>query len=155
MAVAYQTLGYQETPIRVQFGFVDRYGTLWHGHLPAYLEIARAELARPFTLGTSDLLEAELVVPMLELDCRFKAPAFDDEALTVQCTLLKPELPLPELLFLYRIVRGKRSEEIARARTRQVVLRRDGRLLVRLPEAIRRRLENVWAYLSTQPTWSD
>jgi acyl-CoA thioester hydrolase len=155
VAVVYQTLGYQETPVRVQFGQVDRYGTLWHGHVAAFLEVARAELARPFALGASDLLKADLAVPMLELECQYKAPAFDDEALVVQSTLLKPQLPLPELVFRYRIVRATNQDEIARARTRQLFVRPDGRLIVRVPRAIQERLDDVWAYLSKQPVWSD
>jgi acyl-CoA thioester hydrolase len=155
VGVAYQTLGFQETPGRVQFGHVDRYGTLWHGHVPAFLEIARADLARPFALGASDLLKAGLTVPMLELDCQYKAPAFDDEALVVQCTLLRPQLPLPELVFLYRIVRAASHDEIARARTRQLFVRPDGRLIVRVPHAIQQRLDSVWGHLAKQPVWSD
>ena len=155
MGVAYQTLGYQETHARVRFGQVDRYGTLWHGHVPAFLEIARADLARPFGLGAPDLLKAGLAVPMLELDCQYKSPAFDDEALVVQSTLLRPQIPLPELVFRYRIVRAATKDEIARARTRQLFVRPDGRLIVRVPGAIRQRMEKVWEYLSTQPAWSE
>lgn len=155
MSVTYATLGYQETAVRVQFGSVDRYGTLWHGHLPAYCEMARADLARPFGLGASDLLEADLVVPMLELHCVYKAPAYDDEALVVQSTLLKPQLPIPELAFLYRVRRTTTRDEIARVRTRQLLMRHEGRLLVRVPPAIQQRLERLWAHLSTQPVWSD
>jgi acyl-CoA thioester hydrolase len=155
VGVAYQTFGYQETLVRVQFGLVDRYGTVWHGHVPAFLEIARADLARSFALGASDLLQADLAVPMLELECQYKAPAFDDEQLVVQGTLLKPALPLPELVFLYRIVRATNHEEIARARTRQLFVRPDGRLIVRVPRAIQQRLDNVWDHLSKQPAWLD
>jgi acyl-CoA thioester hydrolase len=155
VGVAYQTLGYQETPVRVQFGQVDRYGTLWHGHVAAFLELARADLARPFGLGAPDLLKVDLAVPMLEIDCQYRAPAFDDEALVVQCTLLKPELPLPELVFLYRIVRHSNRDEIARARTRQLFVRPDGRLIVRVPREIRQRMDDVWAHLSQQPAWLD
>ena len=154
MSVAYQTLGYHETPVRVQFGHVDRYGTMWHGHVPGFLEIARADLARPRALGAADLLKADLAAPMLELDCQYKSPAFDDEALVVQCTLLRPQLPLPELVFLYRIVRAASREEIARARTRQLLVRPEGRLIVRVPRVIQQRLENIWEHLSTQPVWS-
>ena len=155
VSVAYETLGYHETPLRVQFGCVDRYGTLWHGHVPSFCEMARADLARPFGLGVSDLLKADLTVPMLELTCRYKTPAFDDEALVVQCTLLKPALPLPELLFHYRIVRAATRDEIARVMTRQIFVRLNGRVIVRLPRAVRERLDDVWAHLATQPVWSD
>src|SRR5262245_12197768 len=117
--------------------------------------MARADLARPFGLGASDLLEADLVVPMLELHCAYKAPAYDDERLIVQCTLLKPDLPLPELAFLYRVLRTATREDIARVRTRQLLLRRDGRLVVRVPPAIQQRLEQLWAHLAAQPVWAD
>jgi acyl-CoA thioester hydrolase len=155
VSVSYETLGYQETAVRVQFGFVDRYGTLWHGHVPAFCETARADLARPFGLGASDLLAADLAVPMLELHCLYKAPAFDDEALVVQCTLLRPQLPLPELVFLYRVLRATKRDEIARVRTRQLLVRRGGGVIVRVPPAIHQRLEEVWDHLAKQPVWPD
>ena len=155
MDVAYKTFGYQETPVRVQFGFVDCYGTLWHGHVPSFCEIARADLARPFGLGAPDLLKADLAVPMLEFNCLYKAPAFDDDQLVVQCTLLQPQLRLPELAFVYRIVRKGARDEIARIRTRQLMVRRDGRVIVRIPPEIHERLGRVWAHLATQPAWPE
>ena len=145
MSVAYQTLGYHETPVRVQFSHVDRYGTLWHGHIIGFCEIARADLARPFGLGVTDLLEADLAVPILELAVQYKAPAFDDELLVVQSTLLRPDLPLPELAFLYRLVRTSTSTAVAHARTRQLFVRPDGRVIVRVPGTDPERLDRVWA----------
>ena len=151
--MTFQTLGYHETPVRVQFGFVDRYGTLWHGHVPSFCEAARADLARPFDLGAPDLLAADLAVPMLELTCEYKSPAFDDDLLIVQSTLLKPPLPLPELRFQYRIVRPSTNSEIARVATRQLVVRSNGQVIVRLPPPIRERLARVWDYLARRPVW--
>jgi acyl-CoA thioester hydrolase len=151
----YETLGYHDTPVRVQFGQVDRYGTLWHGHVLTFCEAARADLARPFELGAVDLLKADLAVPMLDLSCQYKAPALDEDALIVQSTLLKPELPFPELRFQYRIVRPGTDSEIARVTTRQLVVRPNGTIIVRLPESIRDRLQRVWEYLSTRPAWVD
>lgn len=153
--MTYETLGYHETDVRVRFGQVDRYGTLWHGHVVSFCEAARADLARPFLLGAVDLLKADLAVPMLEVNCRYTSPAFDDDALIVQSTLLKPDLPFPELRFQYRLVRAPARDEIARVTTRQLVVRPDGRVIVRLPEPIRERLRRVWEYLSTRPAWDD
>ena len=155
MTLSYATFGYQETPVRVPFGFVDAYGTLWHGHVPSFCEQARADVARPFGLSAPALLQVGLAVPMLELSCRYKAPAFDDELIVVQSTLLKPHLPVPELVFLYRLVREGSAEEIARVRTRQLIVRRDGRVIVRMPREIQERLDRLWAHLATQPAWVD
>lgn len=149
-----QILGYHETPIRVPFGHIDGYGYLWHGHALSYFEIARADLVRPFGLSALNLLEAGLAVPMLELSCEYKKPAFDDEELVVRSTLIKHEIPLPYLDFLYRIKRMDDDEEILRGKTRQMLVKKDGTVLIRIPGPIRQRLEEIWEYLAQQPTWS-
>lgn len=153
--MTYETLGYHETDIRVRFGMVDRYGTLWHGHVLAFCEAARADLARTFELSALDLLKEDIAVPMLELNCRFKTPAFDEDALVVQSTLLKPDLALPELVFNYRIVRAAPRGEIVRVMTRQMMIRASGRVTTRVPDSIRGRLQRVWDYLATRPVWRD
>jgi acyl-CoA thioester hydrolase len=145
--------GYHETRLRVQFGQVDRYSVLWHGHAASFFEIARADMVRDFGLGAPDLSKSNLAVPMVEFSCEYFKPAFDDDALTVQSTLLQPELPVPELVFHYRVVRIRDQQELFRGRTRQLVTRSDGRIRIRVPSPFRERLEEVWAYLAGRPRW--
>lgn len=147
--------GYHETPIRVQFGQVDRYGYLWHGHALSYFEIARADLVRNFELSASALLKEKLAVPMIELSCEYRNPAYDDERLAIQSTLVRPSDPTPYLNFIYRVVRMEGHEEILRGKTRQLIMRPDGRLLIRVPATIRERMEKLWNYLATQKRWVD
>ncbi len=80
-------LGYHETPVRVQFKEVDRYGQLWHGHAASYFEIGRADLVRKFDLSVSALLKEKVMAPLIDLSCEYKIPAFDDELLKIQTTL--------------------------------------------------------------------
>ena len=150
-----EILGYHETHIRVQFGQVDRYGYLWHGHAISYFEIARADLVRNFDLSASALLKEKLAVPMIELSCEYKNPAYDDEGLIIQSTLVKPSDPTPYLDFIYHIVREEGHEEIFRGKTRQLIMRHDGRLLIRVPATIRERMEKLWNYLANQKHWID
>lgn len=145
--------GFHETALRVPFGWVDRYDCLWHGHALSCFEMARADLVRSFDLSASQFLEAGLVVPMVDLECQFHAPARDDEALVIESTLTRPELPVPQLTFFYRVRRVDGGKEVLRGRTRQQVIRKDGRVLVRLPPEIRARLERVWAYLDSCRRW--
>jgi acyl-CoA thioester hydrolase len=154
-AVTYQLLGYHETTVRVRFGEVDHYGYLWHGHMLAYFECVRMDLARSFGLRTADLLEAELILPMLEVSCVCKHPSFEDDELLVQGTVLKPSVPVPLLVFIYRVVKAKTREEVFRGRTRQVFMQRDGRLITRLPAVTRTRLAALWGYLEKRPFWPD
>lgn len=154
-ALTYRTLGYHETPVRVRFGEVDNYGYLWHGHVLAYFEWLRMDLARRFNFRTPDLLESELILPMLETTCVYKNPSFEDDELLIQGTVLKPNVPDPFLVIDYRAIKADSRQEVFRGRTRQVFKRRDGRMTTRIPEVIRTRLVELWSYLEQQPSWPD
>lgn len=151
---AYRMLGYHETTVRVRFGEIDRYGYMWHGHAMACFEIFRADIARKFGLRTSDLLDTELTMPMAEAGCVYRNPAYEDEQLNIQGTLLRPALPAPFLVFIYRALKDG-DVEVFRGRTRQIFVRQDGRLITRLPDAIRERLTTLWGHLADCPVWED
>ena len=153
--VTYTQLGYHETPLRVQFGHIDGYGYLWHGHALSYFEIARADLVRPFSLSAGALVEAGLAVPMLDVSISYKNPAYDDEQLVVQSSLLKPSIALPELRFRYHVLRLDSGEEILRGWTKQLLIHKDGGVLIRLPKPIRDGIDAIWNYLDNRPRWSD
>jgi len=150
---AYRMLGYYETTVRIRFGEIDRYGYLWHGHAMACFEIFRADIARKFALRTSDLLDTGLTMPMAEASCIYRNPAYEDEELTIQGTLLKPRLSAPFLVFIYRALKNDDDVEVFRGRTRQIFMRDDGRLITRLPETIRERLARLWDHLAECPVW--
>ncbi len=154
-AFSYRLLGHHETRVRVRFGEVDPYGYLWHGHALAHCESARADIARRFGLGATDMLDSGLVLPMVEATCLYKNSAFDDEELIVQSTVLRPRLIAPFLVFYYRTIKAESGQEVFRGRTRQVFMQRDGRFITRLPELARTRLEALWNYLEERPAWRD
>lgn len=153
--VGTQRLGYHSVPARVQFGWTDPYGLLWHGHALSYFELARADIVRPFGLPAAVLLERGLAVPMMDLSVEYRAPAFDDDELEIQNTLLKPEIPIPSLVFEYRIFRCEDSTEVLRGRTHQLLTKQDGGPLIRIPLAVRDGLDRLWAYLDERPRWSE
>lgn len=146
-------LGYHSLRVRVAFGQVDSYGILWHGHALSYFEQARADLVRLFDLPAAKLLQAGLAVPMVDLQVQYRSPARDDDQLDVQITLLRPELPVPYLMFEYRIVHAGDRREILRGATRQIVTKSDGGVLIRLPGPVAACLENIWRYLDDRPRW--
>lgn len=147
-------LGYIETLVRVRFGEVDRYGMLWHGHAASLFETARADMARRFDLGVSSLLEMNLTIPMVELSCTYKKPAFEDEELVIQSSLLQPPTQTPVITFFYRVTKLKGGEVVLHGWTRQLVMRQDGKVLMRLPDPVQTRLHAVWDHLACRPTWT-
>jgi acyl-CoA thioester hydrolase len=150
-----RVLGYHEARTRIRFGETDRYGMLWHGHAPALFESARADLARRFGLGTSELLKLELAVPMVELSCEYKKPAYEEEELLTQISLVQPPMRMPFISFLYRAIKLEGGQEVLRGRTRQLLMQADGKLLTRAPDAVQGRLEETWGYLGTCPQWPE
>jgi YbgC/YbaW family acyl-CoA thioester hydrolase len=116
-------LGYHTAKSRVRFGQTDRYGYTWHGHLPTFLEEGRADFARRYCLGTDVLLGHRLSIPVIELAIEYCHASHEEEELAIQLTLLRPIMKLPGFAFVYRLFGGRDgSVEIARARTRQVLL---------------------------------
>jgi acyl-CoA thioester hydrolase len=152
----YQMMGFHSAKTRVRFGQTDRYGYTWHGHLPTFFEEGRADFARRYGLGTDTLLRQNLSMPIIELAAEYCHASYEDEILDIQLTLLRPVLKLPGFVFLYRIFGGPAGRtEIARGRTRQVLLSRDGAPLVRTPATIAELLEAAWENLKGAPRWSD
>jgi acyl-CoA thioester hydrolase len=140
--------------MRVRFGEVDRYGMLWHGHAASLFETARADLARRFDLGVSSLLDLNLTIPMVEMSCTYKKPAFEDEELVIQSSLLRPPNRTPVITFFYRVTKLRDREVVLHGWTRQLIMRQDGKILTRLPDALQTRLSEVWTYLASRPAWT-
>jgi len=153
--IKYQLFGYHETVIRTRFGETDRYGYVWHGQALAYFEAARADLARISDLATSQLLEAGLTIPMVDLYCEYKKPAFEDEEIIVQTTLVKPIQKMPVLIFLYRIINKESGEELIRGKTKQLFTFPDTKITIRLPDVVKERLSRAWDYLADCPHWDE
>jgi len=149
--IKYETLGYHQTVVRVPFGYVDGYGYLWHGHIANFFEIARADLVREFGLSAKECLENDIAVPMVRFEVDYLAPAFDDEELIIEITLLKPNIPLPYLNFDYHIRRIDSSEYIVSGQTKQVFIKNTThRPLIRMPKTTRNNLNLIWNYLAGQ-----
>lgn len=148
-------LGFHSLRARVPFGWTDPYGYLWHGHALSYFEMSRADLVRRYGLPARKMLEDGLAVPMVDLAIEYRSPAHDDDELEIQNTLLRPELPFPYLLFEYRILRCADGGEVLRGSTRQILIRKEGRTLIRIPEGVREGLERIWAYLDGCPRWKE
>ena len=90
-----------ETQIRVRYCETDRMGYLHHGHFIDYFEVGRTELLRSLGLSYREMEDNGVVLPVINLDIRYMAPAYYDELLTVK-TFLK-EKPLVKLLLGYEI----------------------------------------------------
>jgi len=127
----------------VRFCEVDPYRVVWHGHYISWFEVGRNELASLFGLGPEELKEMGLMAPVVDLRCRFKLPAkFGDEIL-IQTTMQRCETAT--LMFHYKVIRD--GEILAEGGTTHVLTDLRGTMLYQVPQEVKKRLEEMMAYL--------
>jgi acyl-CoA thioester hydrolase len=121
-----------EVPVR--FAECDPYGVVWHGHYVLYFEQAREALTGRFGFTAARALEMGYRVPVTRLELRYRAPARPDQTVHVTARLRSPSVA--RLVMDYE-VRSETGELLVSGETEQVVINRDGELLLTLPSGLR------------------
>lgn len=80
-----------QTTIRVRYAETDQMNVVYHGNYAQYFEVARAESIRELGLTYKDMETMGIIMPIVELHCKYLRPAHYDDLLTVTTTL--KELP--------------------------------------------------------------
>jgi len=131
----------------VRFPEVDSYGVVWHGHYVAYLELARNALCAAAGLSPARTLAAGYKAPITRLELALRHPALLEDALEVRVVGRPPETA--KLTMDYEIrrvgVQG-RAGLLGTALTEQVLLDRNGELLLGLPAVVRELVERIQAF---------
>ncbi|PWT96314.1 MAG: thioesterase [Bacteroidetes bacterium] len=80
-----------EYKIRVRYAETDQMDVVYHGNYAQYFEAARAEGIRDLGFTYKQMEALGVMMPIIELQCKFIRPAHYDDLLTIK-TILK-ELP--------------------------------------------------------------
>ena len=120
--------------IPVRFAECDPYGVVWHGHYVLYMEHAREALTGRFGFTAARALEMGYRVPITRMEVKYRAPARPDEIVRVTAALRSPSVA--RLVIDYE-VRSEPGELLASAQTEQVVVNKEGELLLTLPASLR------------------
>lgn len=81
-----------QTKVRVRYAETDQMGVVYHSHYFQYFEVARAESIRQLGFTYADMEKMGVIMPVIEVQCRYLRPALYDDLLTVKVTL--KELPV-------------------------------------------------------------
>ena len=90
-----------ETTVRVRYAETDQMGYVYYGNYAAFYEVGRVELFRSLGFSYKALEDSGVMMPVLELHCRFLKPSRYDEEITVR-THLK-EKPGVKIHFEYEL----------------------------------------------------
>lgn len=121
----------------VPFHDVDVLGVAWHGHYYKYFELARTALLRSIGLDRGDLIGPTFRFLIIESRCRHVQPLEYGERFEVAAWLRDYE---NRICVAYEVRSLDHDRCSARGETVLASTDAEGRLLLRTPEAIRRRI---------------
>lgn len=102
--------------VRVRYNDTDRMGIVYHGNYAMYFEVARLEMLRVRGLAYRQMEEEGVMLPVSDLHVKYVSPAYYDDLLDVEVTLL--EKPAVRVKFAFRIT----NQDEALVATGEVVL---------------------------------
>ena len=125
-----------ETEIRVRYAETDLLGSVYYGNFFTYFGVARHEHLRELGTGLAELLKEQgVTMGVLEATCRYHAPAYFDDLLTVHTSV--EEIRTRTVAFRYEVERD--GTPIATGRTVQIFLQAGAP--VPIPDQVREALE--------------
>lgn len=121
-----------EVRLRVRYAETDQMGVVYYSNFLVWFEIGRVELLRQLGFDYKTMeIEDDCFIPVVEANCRYKAPArYDDELIiATRVTGVRGAV----LKFRYQVVRVSDRQLLAEGETTHVVT--DSKLIKRaLPE---------------------
>ncbi|MBK8141523.1 MAG: acyl-CoA thioesterase [Chitinophagaceae bacterium] len=100
-----------ETQIRVRYAETDQMGVVYHSNFFPYFESARAESIRQLGFTYADMEKMGVIMPVVDVHCRYLRPAKYDDLLTIK-TMLK-ELPTHHKIEFHHEVFNEQNELLA------------------------------------------
>lgn len=95
------------TKIRVRYGETDQMGYVYYGNYAEFYEVGRVEMLRSLGLTYSAMEESGVMMPVVELNCKYLKPALYDEEITIKVILA--EMPRLRIHFRYELYNGKQE----------------------------------------------
>lgn len=106
------------TEIRVRYSETDQMGVVYHANYLAWFEVGRVEYLRDIGLDYRAMESQGIMVPVLEVNCKYRQPAKYDDIVTVETRL--SEVKRAKFYFEYRILRKEDSELLATGRSEHI-----------------------------------
>lgn len=94
-----------DTQIRVRYGECDQMGYLHHSNYARYYEVARVELMRSLGFPYGEMENSGIIMPVLNMECKFIKPVLYDEMVTVRATI--SEMPKTRMKLAYEVFNNK------------------------------------------------
>jgi len=89
------------TKLRVRYAETDQMGYMYYGNYAQFYEVGRVEMLRSLGMTYRSMEESGIMMPVLDLKCKFIKPALYDEEITIKVTMEK--MPSVRIHFAYEL----------------------------------------------------
>ena len=120
---------------RVRYRECDPMGVVYHTHYLDYFEAARTEALRNLGVRYRDLEDSGIIMPVVEANVRYRAPAHYDDVLVVGVTF--EEEPSVRVPIEYTVRREDESDVLAEGHTTLCFMDAERRRPTRPPKQVR------------------
>jgi len=120
------------TQIRVRYADTDQMQFVYNGKYVEYFEVARTEMMRNIGLSYNKVEENGFMLPVLEVNVKYKNPAYYDDILFVRAFVI--EIPILKVHIDYEIYRTEEKLLVAEGFTEHVFMKKENKKAVRPPE---------------------
>ena len=129
-----------EHKIRVEYHHTDQMGVVHHSNYVKFFEAVRTEWLRAIGLTYAEMERRGVMMPIVEVNVKYKHPALYDELITVRAIV--DEMPMARMVFRYEIT-GEDGREVATGSTTLGFIDRETRRPQRAPKWLLEVLERV------------
>ena len=95
------------TKIRVRYAETDQMGYMYYGNYAQFYEVGRVEMLRSLGMTYRSMEESGIMMPVLDLKCKFIKPALYDEEIRVKVIVEK--MPGIRMHFRYELFNEKKE----------------------------------------------
>jgi len=128
-----------QSKVRVRYAETDQMGVVYHGHYFQYFEVARAEAIRELGFTYADMERTGIIMPVIEVQCRYLRPALYDDLLTVKVIL--KELPLHHKIEFHQEVYNEKAELLVTGRVVLYFMEAKTMKRTTMPEKLQEKLQ--------------
>lgn len=125
---------------QVFYSDTDAYGVVWHGSYLRWLEMGRILYCEQLGLDLISLKENDIVIPVTNLNVRYKASAKLNDKLIIK-TKVSKITPL-SMTFEQIITNASTNQTYIQAYVDVVAINNSGKLYRRLPDVLKTAFEN-------------
>jgi acyl-CoA thioester hydrolase len=95
------------TKIRVRYGETDQMGYMYYGNYAEFYEVGRVEMLRSLGLTYAGMEASGIMMPVMEMSCKYLKPARYDEEITVR--VMMDKMPGVTIHFKYELFNEKQE----------------------------------------------